>query len=101
MWLFDTCSIINLSYCPPVAALFVARYGDRGGWVRAVQVELTSQRARRPPHPQAGRGRELGFDLARHADRNRRRGGHARGGERQDRHCGWGWEKRPRPSWRG
>src|SRR2546421_9163039 len=55
MWLFDTCSIINLSYCLPVAAVFKARYASRGGWVKAVQTELTWQRARQPPHPQAGR----------------------------------------------
>jgi hypothetical protein len=30
--LFDTCSVINLSYCSPVAALFRDRYKGRGGW---------------------------------------------------------------------
>lgn len=53
--LLDTCSIINLSYCSPVAALFKEKYTGRTGWVRAVQTELTRQRAKRPPHPQAGR----------------------------------------------
>jgi hypothetical protein len=55
VWLFDTCSIINLSYCQPVAAVFRKRYAGEAGWVKAVQTELASQRARRPPHPQAGR----------------------------------------------
>lgn len=53
--LLDTCSIINLSYCSPVATLFKARYVRRAGWVRAVRTELTHQRTKRPPHPQAGR----------------------------------------------
>ncbi|WP_214110117.1 hypothetical protein [Acrocarpospora catenulata] len=53
-FLFDTCSIINLSYSP-VAALFKNRYTGRAGWTRAVQTELTRQRTRKPPHPQAGR----------------------------------------------
>lgn len=55
MWLFDTCSIINLSYCLPVGGLFEARYRERAGWARAVVTELSNQRLRRPPHPQAGR----------------------------------------------
>jgi hypothetical protein len=55
VWLFDTCSIINLSYCQPVATVFKDRYTGRAGWVKAVQTELISQRGRRPPHPQAGR----------------------------------------------
>lgn len=54
-FLLDTCSIINLSYCSPVAALFKEKYAGRTGWARAVQSELTRQRAKRPPHPQAGR----------------------------------------------
>jgi predicted nucleic acid-binding protein len=53
--LLDTCSIINLSYCSPVATLFKGRFTGRAGWVRAVKTELTHQRAKRPPHPQAGR----------------------------------------------
>lgn len=53
--LFDTCSIINLSYCRPVATIFRGRYEGRAGWVRAVQSELVRLRARQPPHPQAGR----------------------------------------------
>jgi hypothetical protein len=55
MWLFDACSIINLSYCSPVAGVFTTRYAGRGGWLRAVQAELASQRARPYPHPQAGK----------------------------------------------
>ncbi|MER7008495.1 hypothetical protein ABT297_36360 [Dactylosporangium sp. NPDC000555] len=53
--LLDTCAIINLSYCSPVATLFKTRYTERVGWTRAVQTELTRQRSRKPPHPQAGR----------------------------------------------
>ena len=53
--LLDTCAIINLSYCTPVAALFRSRYEGKAGWVRATQAELVRQRGRRPPHPQAGR----------------------------------------------
>ncbi|MFC0527940.1 hypothetical protein [Phytohabitans kaempferiae] len=53
--LLDTCSIINLSYCSPVATLFKSRYVGRAGWTRAVRAELTRQRSRKPPHPQAGR----------------------------------------------
>jgi predicted nucleic acid-binding protein len=53
--LLDTCSIINLSYRLPIALAFKERYSGRAGWVRAVQTELTNQRLRRPPHPQAGR----------------------------------------------
>lgn len=53
--LLDTCSIINLSYCSPVAALFKARFAGRAGWTHAVKTELTRQRTKRPPHPQAGR----------------------------------------------
>ncbi|HEX8498274.1 MAG TPA: hypothetical protein VF661_13835 [Actinomycetales bacterium] len=53
--LLDTCSIINLSYCSPVATLFKQRYAGRTGWARAVQAELLRQRSRKPPHPQAGR----------------------------------------------
>jgi hypothetical protein len=53
--LLDTCAIINLSYCTPVAAVFRSRYEGRAGWVRATHAELVRQRGRRPPHPQAGR----------------------------------------------
>lgn len=53
--LLDTCAIINLSYCAPVAAVFRSRYEGRAGWVRATHSELVRQRGRRPPHPQAGR----------------------------------------------
>jgi predicted nucleic acid-binding protein len=53
--LLDTCAIINISYCSPVATLFKARYAGRAGWTRAVRAELTRQRSRKPPHPQAGR----------------------------------------------
>jgi hypothetical protein len=53
--LLDTCAIINLSYCTPVAALFRGRYEGKAGWVRATHAELIRQRGRRPPHPQAGR----------------------------------------------
>jgi hypothetical protein len=53
--LLDTCSIINLSYCTPVAAIFRSRYENKAGWVRATQAELVRQRGKRPPHPQAGR----------------------------------------------
>lgn len=53
--LLDTCSIINLSYCAPVAAIFRNRYEGTAGWVRAAHDELVRQRGRRPPHPQAGR----------------------------------------------
>jgi predicted nucleic acid-binding protein len=53
--LLDTCTIINLSYCSPVAALFKARFAGRAGWTRAVQTELARQRSKKPPHPQAGR----------------------------------------------
>ncbi|HEX6684329.1 MAG TPA: hypothetical protein VF062_16110 [Candidatus Limnocylindrales bacterium] len=53
--LLDTCALINLSYCSPIASLFKTRYAGRVGWTRAVQVELTRQRSRKPPHPQAGR----------------------------------------------
>jgi hypothetical protein len=53
--LLDTCAIINLSYCSPVATLFKSRYAERAGWTRAVREELTRQRSRKPPHPQAGR----------------------------------------------
>jgi hypothetical protein len=53
--LLDTCAIINLSYCSPVATLFQDRYKGRGGWTEAVRTELTRQRTRKPPHPQAGR----------------------------------------------
>src|SRR5215831_16369648 len=53
-FLYDTCSIINLSYCRPVAAVFRSRYERKAGWVRAVHAELIRQRSRRPPHPQAG-----------------------------------------------
>jgi hypothetical protein len=52
--LLDTCSIINLSYCRPVAAVIRGRYEGRAGWVRAAHRELVRQRSRRPPHPQAG-----------------------------------------------
>jgi len=55
--LLDTCAIINLSYCSPVAVLFKSRYSGRAGWTLAVQAELTRQRTRKPPHPQAGRAR--------------------------------------------
>jgi hypothetical protein len=53
--LLDTCAIINLSYCSPIATLFQDRYKGRGGWTEAVRTELTRQRTRKPPHPQAGR----------------------------------------------
>jgi hypothetical protein len=53
--LLDTCSIINLSYCLPVAAIFRSRYQGTAGWVEAAHAELVRQRGRRPPHPQAGR----------------------------------------------
>lgn len=53
--LLDTCAIINLSYCAPVASVFRLRYEGTAGWVRATQAELVRQRSRRPPHPQAGR----------------------------------------------
>ena len=53
--LLDTCAIINLSYCQPVAAIFRSRYAGSAGWVRAAHAELLRQRGRRPPHPQAGR----------------------------------------------
>jgi hypothetical protein len=53
--LLDTCSIINLSYCSPVATVFKDTYKGRAGCARAVKTELTHQRTRRPPHPQAGR----------------------------------------------
>jgi len=52
--LLDTCSIINLSYCRPVASAFRSRYEGAARWVRATQAELVRQRSRRPPHPQAG-----------------------------------------------
>jgi hypothetical protein len=29
--LFDTCAIINLSYCPEVAAIFRSRYAGSAG----------------------------------------------------------------------
>lgn len=53
--LLDTCAIINLSYCQPVANIFRNRYAGRAGWMRAAHAELVRQRGRRPPHPQAGR----------------------------------------------
>ena len=53
--LLDTCAIINLSYCTPIASAFRSRYEGSAGWVRATQAELVRQRSRRPPHPQAGR----------------------------------------------
>jgi hypothetical protein len=53
--LLDTCAIINLSYCTPIASAFRSRYEGSAGWVRATQAELIRQRSRRPPHPQAGR----------------------------------------------
>ena len=53
--LLDTCSIINLSYCRPVAELFKNKFAGRAGWVRAVKTELTDLRGKRPPQPQAGR----------------------------------------------
>jgi hypothetical protein len=53
--LLDTCSIINLSYCPPVAAIFRSRYQGTAGWTESAHAELVRQRGRRPPHPQAGR----------------------------------------------
>lgn len=55
MWLLDTCSIINLSYCSPIATTFKNRYQGKAGWARAVREELTAQRSRTPPNPQAGR----------------------------------------------
>jgi hypothetical protein len=53
--LLDTCSIINMSYCSPIATLFKDRYAGRAGWARAVKTELTDLRGKRPPQPQAGR----------------------------------------------
>jgi hypothetical protein len=53
--LLDTCSIINLSYCAPAAAVFRSRYEGNAGWAEAARAELVRQRGRRPPHPQAGR----------------------------------------------
>jgi hypothetical protein len=53
--LLDTCAIINMSYCSPVTTLFKACCEGRAGWTRAVREELTRQRSRKPPHPQAGR----------------------------------------------
>lgn len=53
--LLDTCSIINLSYCQPVATIFRSRYEGAAGWTRAAKDELVRQRGRRPPHPQAGK----------------------------------------------
>lgn len=53
--LFDTCSIINLSYYEPVATIFRTRYRGNAGWTRAAHTELVRQRGRRPPHPQAGK----------------------------------------------
>lgn len=53
--LLDTCSIINLSYCAPIAAAFKNRYERTAGWTRAAKEELVRQRGRKPPHPQAGR----------------------------------------------
>jgi hypothetical protein len=53
--LLDTCAIINLSYCAPLAGAFRSRYEGKAGWVRATHAELIRQRSRRPPHPQAGR----------------------------------------------
>jgi hypothetical protein len=54
-FLIDTCSVINLSYCRPVAQLFQTRYSGRIGWTRAVYAELVRLRTKHPPHPQAGR----------------------------------------------
>src|SRR5271155_289698 len=53
--LLDTCAIINLSYCAPVAAIFRDRYQGTAGWLRATQMELVRQRRRTTPNPQAGR----------------------------------------------
>lgn len=53
--LFDTCSIINLSYCEPVATIFRTRYKGNADWTQAAHAELVRQRGRRPPHPQAGK----------------------------------------------
>jgi hypothetical protein len=53
--LIDTCAIINLSYCPLVAAIFRDRYRGAAGWMKAAHTELVRQRGRKPPHPQAGR----------------------------------------------
>ncbi len=53
--LIDTCSIINLSYCAPIATIFRTRYEGTAGWVRATQAELVRLRSRTPPNPQAGR----------------------------------------------
>jgi hypothetical protein len=55
MWLLDTCSIINLSYCSPIAATFKNKYQGKAGWALAVRQELTAQRSRIPANPQAGR----------------------------------------------
>ena len=53
--LLDTCAIINLSYCPPIAAIFRDRYRGTAGWMKAAHTELVRQRGRKPSHPQAGR----------------------------------------------
>jgi hypothetical protein len=53
--LLDTCAIINLSYCPRVAAIFRDRYQGSAGWMKAAHTELVRQRRGRPPHPQADR----------------------------------------------
>jgi hypothetical protein len=53
--LLDTCSIINLTYCAPVAAAFRSRYEGIAGWTQAAKDELVRQRGRMPPHPQAGK----------------------------------------------
>lgn len=58
--LFDTCSVINLSYSPTIAGMFKARYDGRAGWTRATRTELTRQGSKRPPHPQAGRANRWG-----------------------------------------
>jgi hypothetical protein len=54
-FLFDTCSLINVSYCPPIASLFRTRYDGRAGWVRVAREELAGERMKLPPNPQAGR----------------------------------------------
>ena len=62
--LLDTCAIINLSYCAPVAALFRDRYQGTAGWLR-VRASSTAQSY---PAESAGRTRQqLGRHLARHA----------------------------------
>jgi predicted nucleic acid-binding protein len=53
-FLFDACTLINLSYSDPIASLFRERYEGRAGWVKVVHTELVRQRMNRPPNHQAG-----------------------------------------------